>query len=167
MNTLALLDRIRADWNTVEPQLETGPMVTFITLMRAASVLGDAIGQTAPSALLNRQTRDVLFTLHRSAPATGIPAGELAALLAVTPASVTSRIDQLVELGFVTRTLDAEDRRSWRIALTKAGQKAVNEHLPRHLENERALLSVLSAKEVTQLEELLRKLIMHAEAARK
>jgi DNA-binding MarR family transcriptional regulator len=166
MDTLALLDRIRHDWNAVAPELDTSPMVTFITLVRAASVLGEAVGETAPSARLNRHTRDLLFTLYRSAPADGIPAGELAALLAVTPAGVTGRIDRLEALGFVTRTLDAEDRRSWRIALSETGRRAVRDHLPRHLENERRLLSALSAKEVAQLEDLLRKLVRHAESDR-
>lgn len=163
MTILALLDRIRHDWRAKEPQLNTAPMLTFITLTRAQTLLHDAVQQTALDLGLNHATRDLLLTLYRSAPAEGLPASEIAALLAVSPASVTGNVDKLAELGLLTRTLDPQDRRSWRIALTDAGSALVREHLPVHLANEEQLLSPLTSAEVEQLEVLLRKLIAHAE----
>ncbi|SMB90426.1 MarR family winged helix-turn-helix transcriptional regulator [Deinococcus hopiensis] len=163
MDTPTLLERIRADWQRTEPALDPSPMLTFITLQRAAGVLGDAVEATALPVGLNHSSRDVLFTLHRSAGPDGLPASELANLLAVSPASVTGRVDRLEARGWVTRTLDPEDRRSWRIALTDAGRALVREHLPTHLAHERALLAVLNEAEVRQLETLLLRLIRGAE----
>lgn len=163
MTILALLDRIRRDWQEKEPSLNTAPMLTFITFSRAQALLSEAVQQTALEVGLNHGTRDLLLTLYRSAPPEGLPASEIAALLAVSPASVTGNVDKLEERGLLTRTLDPQDRRSWRIALTDAGSVLVREHLPVHLANEERLLSALTPKEIAQLETLLRKLIAHAE----
>jgi len=164
MSTLALLDRIRRDWKDREPQLHTAPMLTFITLARAQALLGEAVRSTAAHADLTSATRDLLFTLYRSSPEGGLTAGELAALLAVSPATVTGSTDRLEARGLLTRTLDPDDRRSWRIALTAAGQALVQAHLSEHLAFEERLLSPLTQDEITTLETLLRKLILHAEA---
>ncbi|THF88009.1 MarR family transcriptional regulator [Deinococcus sp. KSM4-11] len=163
MTTLALLDRIRQDWREREPDLSTAPMLTFITLSRAQSLLGDAVRATAARAGLTSGTRDLLFTLYRSAPEEGLPASELAALLAVSPATITGSTDRLEDRGLLTRTLDPDDRRSWRIALTDAGRDVIRAHLPEHLAFEENLLAPLTPAEITQLETLLRKLIDHAE----
>ncbi|MBB5374722.1 DNA-binding MarR family transcriptional regulator [Deinococcus metalli] len=164
MTTVALLDRIRHDWHAREPELDTAPMLTFITLSRAQSLLGTAVRSTAARAGLTSGTRDVLFTLYRSEPPQGLPPGELAALLAVSPATITGCADTLEERGLLTRTLDPDDRRSWRIALTDAGRDLVRTHLPEHLAFERQLLAALTPDETAALEALLRKLIAHAEA---
>ncbi|WP_295821200.1 MarR family winged helix-turn-helix transcriptional regulator [uncultured Deinococcus sp.] len=163
MSTIALLDRIRHDWQVREPDMATAPMLTFITLARAQSLLGDAVRSTAARADLTSATRDLLFTLYRSAPPEGLSASEIAALLAVSPATVTGSTDRLEARGLLTRTLDPDDRRSWRIALTDAGRALVRSHLPEHLAFEQSLLAALTPDEITQLETLLRRLIDHAE----
>ncbi|MXV22037.1 MarR family transcriptional regulator, partial [Deinococcus xianganensis] len=50
MTLLDLLDRIQRDWQTCEPELDTAPMLTFITLTRAQALLDDRVRATAPHA---------------------------------------------------------------------------------------------------------------------
>ncbi|MBZ9712636.1 MarR family winged helix-turn-helix transcriptional regulator [Deinococcus multiflagellatus] len=164
MSTLALLDRIRRDWAQRAPEVDPAPMLTFITFSRAHALLGDAVRSTAARADLTSGTRDLLFTLYRSAPPEGLPASEVAALLAVSPATVTGSADRLEARGLLTRTLDPQDRRSWRLALTDAGRALVQAHLPEHLAFEEQLLAALTPEERRSFEGLLRKLIAHAEA---
>ena len=166
MTVLSLLDRIRHDWQVAAPELDTSPMLTFITLARAQALLGERVQQTALDLGLNHATRDLLLTLYRSAPAQGLPAGELATLLAISHASVTGHVDRLEERGLISRTLDPQDRRSWRIALTDQGRELVQTHLPQHLRNEAWLLDALTPEEIQNLETLLRKLIVRAEMRR-
>lgn len=163
MNLLNLLDRIRHDWQTREPELDTAPMLTFITLTRAQALLDDHVRATASDADLTAATRDLLFTLHRSGTPDGLTPGELAALLAVSPASVTGSLDRLETRGLLRRAPDPQDRRAQRIYLTDDGRDLVRTHLPHHLRREEDLLSPLSATERQQLEQLLRRLIAHAE----
>ena len=107
----------------------------------------------------------MLLTLYRSSPPEGFTPSDLAKHMAVTPASVTNRIDRLLELGLVRRELSSEDRRSLRIHLAPAGQNLVNTYLPLHLENERRLLGVLSPEEQAALEEILRKFLIVLESS--
>ncbi|MBZ9750649.1 MarR family transcriptional regulator [Deinococcus sp. HMF7604] len=164
MTILKALDRIRHDWQAAEPELDSAPMLTFITFSRAHALLGDAVRATAAQADLTSATRDLLLTLYRSAPPEGLPASEVAALLAVSPATVTGNTDRLEARGLLTRRLDPQDRRSWRLALTDQGRALVQAHLPVHLAFEAQLLAALSSEEIQQFEGLLRKLIAHAEA---
>lgn len=159
MTVLALLDRIRHDWEVAAPDLDPSPMLTFITLARAQALLSERVQETALEIGLTHATRDLLLTLYRSAPAQGLSAGEIALLLAVSHASVTGHMDRLEGRGLITRTLDTHDRRSWRIALTSQGRELVEAHLPDHLDNEQQLLSVLTPEEIRHLETLLRKLL--------
>ncbi len=85
-------------------------------------------------------------------------------LLAVT-GSITSTVDKLEQKGLVQRIHERQDRRSWRIQLTPAGQELVQQHLPVHLDNERELLSGLSEEELATLDRILRKLLTHLEKA--
>lgn len=163
MTLLNLLDRIRHDWQLRAPHLNTAPMLTFITLTRAQTLLDEHVRATATRADLTAATRDLLFTLYRSSPDQGLPPSELAALLAVSPATITGNLDRLETRGLLTRTLDPHDRRSWRITLTSQGRDLVRSHLPVHLAREEALLSPLTPHEVQHLETLLRRLIAHAE----
>ncbi|GGR88176.1 MarR family winged helix-turn-helix transcriptional regulator [Deinococcus sedimenti] len=163
MTLLDLLDRIRHDWQTREPTLDTAPMLTFITLTRAQALLDEHVRATAPDADLTPATRDLLFTLHRSGPPEGLTPGELAALLAVSPASVTGSLDRLETRGLLRRAPDPQDRRAQRIHLTDPGRDLVRTHLPVHLRREEDLLSPLNTAERQQLEHLLRRLIAHAE----
>ncbi|MFW8628493.1 MarR family winged helix-turn-helix transcriptional regulator [Deinococcus sp. ME38] len=166
MTLLDLLDRIQRDWQTCEPALDTSPMLTFITLTRAQALLDEHVRATAPHADLTAATRDLLFTLYRSGNPGGLSPGELATLLAVSPASVTGSLDRLETRGLLRRTPDAQDRRAQRIHLTEAGRDLVRDHLPVHLRREEELLSPLSVAERQQLDQLLRRLIAHAETHR-
>ena len=163
MSTLALLDRIRHDWRPRKREGHPAPWLTYTPGARTLAWLGAALLATAARADLASATRDLLFTVYRSAPQDGLPASELAALLAVSPATVTGSTDRLEARGLLTRTLDPDDRRSWRIALTDAGRALVRSHLPEHLAFEQSLLAALTPDEITQLETLLRRLIDHAE----
>jgi DNA-binding MarR family transcriptional regulator len=60
--------------------------------------------------------------LHQDGPLTP---RELGARLALTSGSVTALLDRLVRGGFVTRTLNPDDRRSLLAAVTPAGKHAM------------------------------------------
>ena len=51
--------------------------------------------------------------------------GELAAIEQVQPPSMTSIVASLAEAGMVTRVADANDRRSVRVRVTPAGERAL------------------------------------------
>lgn len=66
---------------------------------------------------------------------------DLAKRLGIEAPSVTRKVQQLEELGYVVRTSDPEDKRASRLALTAEGQKVVT----RTMEVKRKHLSALVA----------------------
>lgn len=76
----------------------------------------------------------------------------------LSPAGITSRIDKLERAGLVERALGPEDRRSFRVSLTRAGRRLADDGVTAHVANEQRLLSPLTERERAQLDRLLRKL---------
>jgi DNA-binding MarR family transcriptional regulator len=89
---------------------------------------------------------------------------ELAADLKMAPASITGRLDGLERRGFVRRTPSAEDRRRVDVELTPAGREVWLGALDVVGHEESRLLSVLSADERRTLSDLLRRVMLVAEA---
>lgn len=88
----------------------------------------------------------------------GLRMSELSRLLMVTGGNVTGIVDQLVKEGLVERVDDAEDRRAWRVTLTRAGDKAFAEMARAHEEWVVELLGGLTRKESDALMQLLARL---------
>ena len=59
-----------------------------------------------------------------------LPAGKISELIMLDPSTLTGVVDRLVRRGLVKRHHDAEDRRVWKIQITTAGRKVVEEAPP-------------------------------------
>jgi DNA-binding MarR family transcriptional regulator len=77
----------------------------------------------------------------------------------LSSAGITSRLDRLEKRGFVRRAPDPEDRRAVLVELTEAGRKVLDEAVAANTKSEAALLDSLTAKEISTLGKLLRKLL--------
>lgn len=88
----------------------------------------------------------------------GLSQAELSDKLELGAASVGRLVDRLVKRGFVERTPDPDDRRSYRLSVTQAAEDLLTEldGVPDHLERE--MLDDLSAPELEQLTAGLTKL---------
>ena len=92
----------------------------------------------------------------------GLKMNELSRLLMVSGGNVTGIVDQLAGKGLVERLPKPEDRRAFRIRLTRAGDRAFAEMAR---ENERwivGLLAGLTQREHDELLKLLAKVKRHA-----
>ncbi|MBP0450488.1 MULTISPECIES: MarR family winged helix-turn-helix transcriptional regulator [unclassified Kitasatospora] len=104
-------------------------------------------------------------TLHELAGRGGhaLPS-ELRADLNLAPASVTGRLEALERRGFVVRTPSTEDRRRVDVELTEAGLEAWRQALDVVGREEQRLLGVLAPEERRLLSDLLRRVLLAAEA---
>ena len=100
---------------------------------------------------------DYLAQLHRfrEEQPEGLRMNALSRYLMVTGGNVTSLTDELEKTGYVTRQVDPEDRRSFRIALTLRGKRAVERVAEEHERWVVELLAGLDAGEGDQLHALL------------
>ncbi|SDO56452.1 DNA-binding transcriptional regulator, MarR family [Pedococcus dokdonensis] len=103
---------------------------------------------------------DTLHTLLvQPEPIETTPA-QLAEACHVTRAAMTSRLDRLVELGHVTRDSDPLDRRRIIVRPTRSGREVWKKALELALVQEKQTINVLSDTEKTQLNTLLRKIVL-------
>ncbi|MEM9064371.1 MAG: MarR family transcriptional regulator [Planctomycetota bacterium] len=100
----------------------------------------------------------VLMLLNKciSEPAT---ASDLADRSGMSRGAMTGVIDSLEEEGLVERTRSAEDRRSWVVKITPAGESRLDEILPGHFEGISERMGVLDEGERAQLSEQLKRFL--------
>ena len=80
---------------------------------------------------------------------------------------MTNRIDRLEAAGLIERQKHPSDRRGVLVALTPKGLALIEQLVLLHVENERRMLSSLSADEQRQLDRLLAKLLHGMAQAKK
>ena len=80
---------------------------------------------------------------------------EIAEHLGVTPASVATSTKRLQKAGLITKTVDEDNLRCKRLALTEKGRKAIQEHLTVFEEYDRQVFSDFSKEEEEELFSLL------------
>ncbi|WP_326955999.1 MULTISPECIES: MarR family winged helix-turn-helix transcriptional regulator [unclassified Amycolatopsis] len=153
------VDAVVSAWARERPELDLTAIGVAGRLSRLSLVLGPAQERVFGKFGLQRGEFDVLAALRRSGkPYTLIPS-ELSATLMMSRAGMTSRLDRLEAAGFVERTLDPNDRRSFRIRLTDKGFEVVDAAMTEHTANVTELLSSLRGKELGLLDDVLRKLL--------
>ena len=102
---------------------------------------------------------DYLAQLYRHPE--GLRMSALSRYLMVTGGNVTALTDDLEAEGLVQRETDADDRRSFKVALTAAGRKAFEKVAQVHEGWVVELLSGLGAEQKHELHELLGRLRVH------
>jgi DNA-binding MarR family transcriptional regulator len=102
---------------------------------------------------------DLMAQLERSPQ--GLQMGELSRRMLVTGGNVTGIVDQLERAGSIARTTDPEDRRAYRVKLTKEGRRAFAKMAAEHESWIVKLFDGISAREQRALNDSLLRLRTH------
>jgi DNA-binding MarR family transcriptional regulator len=89
--------------------------------------------------------------------------GELSSGLEISTGAMTNRLDRLEEAGLIRRVRDPDDRRGVKIELTDAGRRVWTESTSAQARKEALVASALTKREQSQLNSLLRKLMLEFE----
>jgi DNA-binding MarR family transcriptional regulator len=159
------LDDIVSAWRRERPDLGEDALSAMGTLGRFAVVY--ALGTRAVEEVftrhgLRRGEFDVLAALRRSGVPYTLSPSVLADGLMLTRAGMTSRLDRLEAAGLVERSLDPDDRRSFRARLTPRGLEVADAAVTDHAANEAQLLAALAPADRADLDRLLRTLLTAA-----
>lgn len=153
------IDVILAQWRTERPDLDLAPMAVFGRITVLARVLEVRVEKVFAAHGLRQGEFDVLTALRRSGPPYTLIPSELSAQLMMSRAGMTNRIDRLAAAGFVERTLDPADRRSFRVSLTAEGRSVIDETMTDHAVNLAAIADGLGDEELRDLGAALAKLL--------
>jgi DNA-binding MarR family transcriptional regulator len=107
----------------------------------------------------------VLLMLRRLGPPYAASPSQLADMLGLTRGALSARLGPLEGAGLIARTHHTADRRRVEVRLTDAGYAAFEQQAVSEDRGENALLSVLTPAEKRTLADLLRKLVVAADAA--
>lgn len=153
------LDELKSSLKSRYPDHDATGTLLMIALARASITAGRNLQKSLDAYELHISGFDVMATLHRIDDPRGITLSKLAQLMAVTPASITNRVDQLVSKGFIERVGSDVDRRVGYVRLTKSGLKLIEKVLPEQFANECAQFKGLKKSERKELLKLLSKLV--------
>ncbi|WP_405946342.1 MarR family transcriptional regulator [Streptomyces prunicolor] len=148
-------------WQTVHPDLDTGPMEIIGRINRCAALLQQAEDAPLRRAGLSRPEFDLLGALRRTGRE--LTPSELTRETFSSGAAVTKRLKLLTERGLVERRGDTRDRRVAHVRLTDAGRDLVDAILPEQLAYETTVLAGLDTPGQGELASLLGELLVQLE----
>jgi DNA-binding MarR family transcriptional regulator len=152
------VDAIIDQWRRVRPELDPSPIGIVGRVSRLARELEARLEPVYREHGLEPGWHDVLATLRRAGEPYRLRVTDLTTSMMIGSSGTTKRLDRLERNGLIARSPDPNDRRGTLIALTQKGLELIDGVTAAHLDNERALISALSADEQATLAGLLRKL---------
>lgn len=151
-----VIDELLAQWRRERPDLDVTPMGTIGRLNRFMILAGNEIEATLEQHGLSVADFDVLATLRRlGEPYVATPT-LLTRSVMLSPSGMTARLDRLERIGYLERTGNPDDRRSFLVELTEAGRERVDAAVADHLATEARLLSALNDRQRKAFDEALR-----------
>ncbi|MGH3165149.1 MAG: MarR family winged helix-turn-helix transcriptional regulator [Trebonia sp.] len=163
------IDAMLDQWRLERPDLEVSATGVLGRFARVYELGVRAVEEVFARHGLQRGEFDVLAALRRTGAPYTLTPSVLAEHLMLSRAGMTSRLDRLEAAGLVKRSLDAGDRRSFKVRLTPRGLDVIEAAVTEHFENQSRLLALLDPGERDTLDHLLRKLLreLDADAGRK
>jgi len=159
-----VVDEFIEQWRVERPDLRLDAMASIGRLGRVMGLGTRVIEATLQRHDLRLSDFDVLATLRRLGPPYVATPSRVTQSLMLSPATLTSRLDRLENIGLVERRADPDDRRSLLVALTEAGFDRIDAAVTDHVETEEQILSVLSAKQRRSLDDALGTLLQALES---
>jgi len=105
----------------------------------------------------------VLLRLVTRSEDNRMSAGELSRVLKLSSGAMTNRLDRLEQAGMVQRVRDPRDRRGVHVELTAYGRRLIDGAVTEQAAKEKETLGVLSSRDITTLNQLLRKVLASLE----
>ena len=154
-----MIDDVLTGWRGTDPGFDLGPLEVTGRLSRIGPLLARRQEAVFSRFGVNRGEVGALSALRVVGPPHRLSPTSLGRGLMMSSAGVTSRIDRLERRGLVRRLPDPDDRRGVIVELTDEGLALVDQAVEAVTESDRQLLGRLDGQEMTDLEELLRKLL--------
>jgi DNA-binding MarR family transcriptional regulator len=154
------IDEILDQWSAERPELDAAALGVVIRIMTLNRRFAREAARALETLGLELFEYDVLSALRRQGRPFALPATVLARQTDLSTGAMTNRIDRLEERGLVERRTDPTDRRSVIVRLTKKGQKLIDNAIHVRLDAARESLQELGKRELEQLADLLRILVL-------
>lgn len=133
-------------------------------IVRMNSLVSRKIDENLTTFQLNVGEFDLLAVLLRE-PTHALTPSEIQSLILISSGGLSNRMTRLESRGFIERLPDPRDRRGVIVSLTPNGKSLIETVAPTHLAIENASIEMLSFDEQLLLKNLLKKILLSAEAS--
>jgi DNA-binding MarR family transcriptional regulator len=154
------IDDIGSRYSVIHPEVE-GVVDRVSAINKHVS---RAFEDTLAGHGLNHGEYKLLLRLATRSSEHRMSAGDLSRALMLSSGAMTNRLDQLEKAELVRRVPDPRDRRGVLVELTAKGIKQIDEAVTEQAAKEIDVLGALSPRELTTLNQLLRKVLGSLEA---
>lgn len=151
---------IASKYDVIDPQVEG--VVDRVTAI--SKHLGRGFEETLSDHGLNYGEYKMLLRLATRTDDNRMSAGELSRALLLSSGAMTNRLDQLEKAALIRRVADPKDRRAVHVELTDKGKATIDDAVAEQAKKEIDILSVLSPRDLTTLNQLLRTVLTSLEA---
>lgn len=158
------VDFCTVDITSHYPQIDSAVEGAVSRIAAIGKHLSRTFDDTVADYGLNHGEYRMLLRLSTRAADHRMSAGDLSKILALSSGAMTNRLDRMEKAGLIRRVPDPRDRRGVLVELTEAGKERIDAAVTDQAAKEIDSLSVLSAKELTTLNQLLRKVLASLES---
>jgi len=95
----------------------------------------------------------------------GLTQSELSRELLTHRSNITGLVDRLERRDLIKRQAEADDRRTWRVVLTPAGQRLIEKILPHYFRAAEVVWQGVSVRRASEVAEVLRTVATNTEKA--
>jgi DNA-binding MarR family transcriptional regulator len=160
---LDAVDAILDQWARERPDLDVTATGILGRISRIAALADQSMDRVFRPHGLSAGDFIVLAALRRSGKPYQLTPTALTRSMMVSSGGTTKRLDRLESRGLIRRENDPTDRRGTLVTLTRAGLATIDTVESEHVQNEKRLVSKLSASQRTTLTRLLRELLLALE----
>ena len=158
------VDFCTVDITSHYPQIDSEVEGAVSRIAAIGKYLSRTFDDTVADYGLNHGEYRMLLRLSTRAADHRMSAGDLSKILALSSGAMTNRLDRMERAGLIRRVPDPRDRRGVLVELTEAGKERIDAAVTDQAAKEIDSLSVLSAKELATLNQLLRKVLASLES---
>jgi DNA-binding MarR family transcriptional regulator len=160
------IDDWMADWGPKLPPIDLDIESAVQRIQWIYKLIERQMEETLGEYELSHGEWKLLRHLAMQGPPYRTSPGRLAKWEGLSSGAMTNRLDQLQKAGLVRRLPDPEDRRALKVELTDKGHKLWADSISAQAGKEARLAAALDERELAQLNNLLRKVLVGLEEER-
>jgi DNA-binding MarR family transcriptional regulator len=114
------------DWRAMRPDLEPAGFSIVMHIRRLNLLIGRILDEIASEFDLSDSDVRLMMAIKRDRAGKAVRPSELSERLGLTRATITYRVDRLLDVGLAERVADPSDRRALFVQLTQKGELVLN-----------------------------------------
>jgi DNA-binding MarR family transcriptional regulator len=159
-----IVDELLDQWAVERPGMNVSSLGIIVRVQMLGKLLQQRTNDTLKRHGLKHWEYDVLSVLRRQGGNFEMPATDIARAAMLTTGAMTTRIDGLVERGFLQRRKARSDRRSVLVRLTGKGRYVVDAAIDSRLDDANQALARIPLKDRRQMAANLRNLLLEIDS---